>query len=90
MTTSVEWLDMAKNRLKISTKYKLAKQIGCTLTSISNIYSGKSTMGDEIALKVAHLLDADPAIVVISCHLERAKSPPLREALESALTRLTP
>jgi transcriptional regulator with XRE-family HTH domain len=89
MHTTTEYLDEAKARLNLPSDYALAKAIGATRQAISNYRNGKTAFDDTTALKVAELLEVDPAIVVSAAHAERARKPEEKAVWASIYERLS-
>ncbi len=69
-----QYLQAAKARLGITSDYALAARLGITRSGISQYQSGKNTMGDETALKIAEILGIDPGKVLLDMAVERSKS----------------
>lgn len=88
MTSTVELLDRLKLHRAIPSDYQLAKALGVTQQTISRYRVGKDSFSDSTALKVAELLDMDPAIVAATAHAERAKSDPERAMWSDLIRRL--
>lgn len=75
MTSTVEFLDAVKARRGGISDYALAPILGITRAQVSKMRVGKDFLSDRTALKVAELLEMEPAAVVASAHAERAKTP---------------
>jgi plasmid maintenance system antidote protein VapI len=73
MNTTIDFLNQLKAKFSLSSNYALAKKLGQTDTAIARWAHGKNTFSDETAIKVAELLELDPAYVVACIHAERAK-----------------
>lgn len=98
---TVEYFKQVKRRLAIESDYALAKALGLQSSAVSKIQSGKHTMGDETALKVAEILGIHPAIVLADLYAEREKNPEIQAVwrgmvekfsmgFESLISRATP
>ncbi|HGO6127527.1 TPA: helix-turn-helix domain-containing protein [Burkholderia cepacia] len=73
---SMSWyLDEAKTRLNLPSDYALAKVLGVTHVSISNLRSGKTTMGIDTCVKVAEILDIDPHLLYSRIQIDKARTP---------------
>jgi transcriptional regulator with XRE-family HTH domain len=73
MQTTNEFLDAIKVRHNLPSDYKLGLLLGASSTSqVSNYRAGRSRMDEQVALKVAELLDVEPAYVVACVNHERA------------------
>jgi hypothetical protein len=88
MQTTLTFLDAVKARHSVPSHYALAKKLGCTHQTVSKYRLRKDFLGDSTAIKVAELLEIDPAIVIASAHAERAKKDDERAAWESIVRRL--
>jgi len=74
MNTTLGFIADIKARYNIESDYAAAKLLEVSKMTVSSYRNGKSLFSDEIALKVADLLDLDPAYVVASIHAEREKN----------------
>ena len=74
MKTTIEFLDELKARKGGISDYAVAKILGVTQQTISKYRVGKDYLGDSTAIRVAELLEINPAIVVSAVHAERSKS----------------
>jgi ribosome-binding protein aMBF1 (putative translation factor) len=75
---TLEYLDAAKAKLGIASDYALAKKLNMTTTAISNYRVGRSRMDDDVALKVAKILEIDPLEVIAAANVERSKTPEIK------------
>lgn len=74
MKTTNEFLDAVKVRHGIESDYALAKLLGVRHTNISNYRTGRSTMSNQTAVKIAELLAMKPMEVIAAAEMERAKN----------------
>lgn len=88
MKTTCDFLDAIKARHGLQSDYALAAKLGMTLAAISKYRNRKDPMGDSTAIKVAELLEIDPAIVTAAAHLERAKKDDEKAVWNSILEKL--
>lgn len=91
MNTTCDFLDALRVRYGISSDYALAKFLQCTQSSVTHYRHKRSALSDEMALKVADLLDLPRAEVYLSIQAERAakqQNGPVFDALTDALRRL--
>ncbi|SFV12864.1 helix-turn-helix domain-containing protein [Pseudoduganella namucuonensis] len=77
MRTTGEYLDLIKVKLRLPSDYAVAKVLGITHVSVSNLRNGKSSMGIETAMKVAEILGVDEHQIYSDGQFERAKTPEL-------------
>lgn len=78
MQTIDQLLDRAKKAQGIESDYRLAQLLEVSKNAITNYRHGKSRPDDEVALRLAALIDRDPASVIAELHAERAKTPEVR------------
>ena len=75
MKTSLDYLNDVKAAYRLDSDYALAPILGITKQEVSKLRNRKAYMGDSTALKVARLLEINPAETMASAHAERAKNP---------------
>jgi predicted transcriptional regulator len=73
MKTTLEFISDLKTKTGLDSDYAIAKHLGITKTALSQYRLGKSFLGDQTAMKVAEMLEIDPAYVVACVHAERTK-----------------
>lgn len=88
MQTTIELLTTVKSRYHLQSDGRLAALLGHTRQSISLLMAGKNYLGDEAALKVADLLEMDPAYVIACMHAEREKNQEVRKVWEQIAGRM--
>lgn len=69
-----EWLDKAKQKLKIESDYKLSKIIGVGSAAISNIRKRKNGMDNYVASRLEDILELERMTVIIDMELQKAKT----------------
>lgn len=77
--TTADYLDAVKSRLLLPSDYALQNVIGASRQQISRYRTGKDYLGDDVALRVAEILDVPPGRVLADVAAERAKSDAVRE-----------
>ncbi|RQX89622.1 helix-turn-helix domain-containing protein [Burkholderia stagnalis] len=82
MKTTSEWLDALKARLALPSDYAVAKILGVTRQRVSSWRNGRATFEDDVAFRVAELLEINPLEVLVSNRAERSKSEDQRHAWE--------
>ena len=86
---AAEWIDRVKVSKGFDSDYRAGKELGFSRNTISNFRCNRNaTMDESSAMKVAHALDLDPAIVLADQAMERAKDGEARTAWASILERL--
>lgn len=71
---TLDYLAACKERLGVETDYALAKRLGIRQTTIISYRKGRSRMDDDVALKVAEVLQLHPLQVIAASNAERAKT----------------
>ncbi|WP_404993322.1 DUF3693 domain-containing protein [Cupriavidus pauculus] len=87
MKTTLEFLDAVSAKLGGASDYAIAKELGITRASVSRYRNGHGGFDDETAIRVARILDIDPAAVMCAAHAERAKGPEVRNMWASLADR---
>lgn len=78
-----QWIDRVKRECGWDSDYRVAKELGITKAAISRYRSIEdSTLSDEVAIKVAALLNIDPRVVIAGAHAKRAKTDGARKFWE--------
>ena len=88
MQTTNQLLDRIKADKQITSDYRLAKVLCVTKSAITNYRYGKSSPNDEVGIRMADLLNADPGHITACLHAERAQSPEIRQLWERIAMRL--
>lgn len=68
--------------------YALAKAIGITRQAISRYRKGHGGFDDEVAIRVAQILDLPPAQVLVDVMSERTNSPEVRRILRDLVKQM--
>ncbi|HEX5129602.1 MAG TPA: helix-turn-helix domain-containing protein [Usitatibacter sp.] len=87
MNSTAELLEAVKRRHGIASDYALAKILGVSRQTISAYRSG-TTLGDQIAMKVADELGVDRAAVLAAMAAERTRDAAVRSAWAAAVKKL--
>lgn len=74
MKTTADFLDALRVKLDLPSDGRLAAFLGIHRQYLSRYRRNVITFDDEMAMKVADLLDTDPAYVVACMHAQRAKT----------------
>lgn len=64
MKTTIEFLDELKAKHGGISDYAIAPMLGVTRGAVSKYRVGKDYLGDATAIRVAELLEIDPAIII--------------------------
>ena len=73
-----DYMAALKSALGIGSDYALAQQLNVTQPAVSRWRQNKSTIGDDLAPRVAEILGLSPAKVLADLHAEREKNEALR------------
>jgi Plasmid maintenance system antidote protein len=82
--TSAEVLDALRAKLKAHSDREIARILGVTHTTVNQWRQGKSAMSPAVAVRVAELLEVDPALLLIQRYVEAEKDP----AAKAIMTKL--
>ncbi len=77
-----DYLDQVMRVRGIASDYALAKALGITRQTISGYRNKKTSLHDDVAIRVAELLGIEPGIVLIDMHAERSKTAEIRNVWE--------
>lgn len=67
---TVDYLDAVKAAYSLTSDYQLAKKLGENTSRISMYRTNGSVMNDDMAIKIAFLLDKNPLAVLADAHIE--------------------
>lgn len=67
---TVDYLDAVKAAYSLTSDYQLAKKLGENTSRVSMYRTNACVMNDEMALKIAYLLDKNPLAVLADAHIE--------------------
>lgn len=68
---TVDYLDAVKAAYGLTSDYQLSKKLCISSSRLGNYRAGRSFVDDNLALKLAYLLDAEPLQVLANIHAER-------------------
>jgi transcriptional regulator with XRE-family HTH domain len=72
--TSQEYLAAVRAKLNITSDYALAKALGVTKQAAGRWSRGLNGFDDDVARRVAEILDIHPGLVMLDIHRERAQT----------------
>jgi len=75
---TVEYLDAVRAHLGLTSDYQLAKVLKVRGSAVVNWRKGRSNLADDVAVRVAELLQLDPARVLADMAAERSSSEAVR------------
>lgn len=79
---ATEWLEKAKNKLKINSDYELAKVIGIRASAITNIKKRSSGIDNYVASRLEDILELRPMTIIIDMEIQKAKTEEKRKYWE--------
>jgi len=82
------YLNAAKKKLGITSDYALAARLGLTRSAISQLQAGRSGMSDETGIKIAEILEINPAQVMLDLAMERARTPETQAIWSGLMNKL--
>lgn len=88
MDTTETLVRALKARTGIDSDYGIAKHLGITRAAVSAYATGRHTLGEDVAIRVATDLGLDPGYVLACMAAERAKRPPAKKAWERVARRM--
>lgn len=90
MNSPAEFLDALRSRYGLRSDYQVSKLLGVSASYVSKYRHGRVGFSDELAAKVAELLDLDPGYVLARLYEERAQSDEGRNVWRELARRLAP
>lgn len=76
--TTIEYIDALRAHLGLSSDYQLARELRVTRSAVSKYRTGQTTADETTALRIAELLNIDPARVLADVAAERSRTPEAR------------
>lgn len=67
---TIEYLDAVKAAYSLTSDYQLAKKLGESPSRISLYRTSNTVMSDDLAVKIAYMLDKNPLSVLADAHIE--------------------
>lgn len=71
---ATEWLNKAKQKLKLESDYQLAKIIGIGNGAIANIRKRNNGMDNYVASRIEDILELERMTIIIDMEIQKAKS----------------
>lgn len=75
---TIDYMNAMNSKFE-ATDYRISKLLNVSTAATTRWRSGKGTFDDTTAIRVAQLLELDPAEVVADMHAERAKDEQVRD-----------
>ncbi len=70
-------------------RFRIAKELGLTSSRMYQLFDDGGTYNDETALKIAKLLDLNPAEVITAAAAERTKNPEIQAIWKGLLEKIS-
>lgn len=84
-----EYLDLVRAHLQLPSDYALQKPLGISKALVSAYRTGKESLSDTMAVRIAELCGLDAAKVLIDAHIERSKTPEIRAAWVGVMEKIS-
>ncbi|HEX8611952.1 MAG TPA: DUF3693 domain-containing protein [Telluria sp.] len=84
-----EYLDLARQHLGLPSDYALQKPLGVTKQLISKYRTGKETLSDSVAFRVAEATGIPREKVLIDVQIERAKTSEEKAAWQAIMEKIS-
>ena len=84
-----DYLDATKAKIGIQSDYALAKSLDISREYMSQLRSGKRPVSDEVALRIAKLLEVNPIQIIATANAERAKNPEIQAAWTTLMDKIS-
>lgn len=84
-----EYLDLVRATLRLPSDYALQKPLGISKSLVSAYRTGKESLSDNIAVRVAELCGIDTSKVLLDAHIERSKTPEVRAAWVALMEKIS-
>ena len=88
MKSTIQYLEEAKEKLGLKSDYALAKWMGVTRAAISGYKSGRTTIDDYAAAKIADALGIPDIEVIYAANAERERNEERRDFWQKKLVEL--
>lgn len=85
---TVDYLNALRKHTKTGSDYAVAKLLGASTQKVSGYKNKGITFSDEMAIKVAHILEIPEASVMADMHAERANCTEVKAVWERAADAL--
>jgi transcriptional regulator with XRE-family HTH domain len=72
MQTTNEFLNAAKVKLHLPSDYALTKRLGLSENAVGNYRKGRTRLDDRVVIRLADILEVDPAYIMACVYAERA------------------
>lgn len=82
MKNTADFLDDLQKKLGVESDYAVGKLLGIHRQQLSHYRLLKGAFDDEMCIRVAEILEIEPAFVMASMHHQRAKNPKVKAAWE--------
>ena len=84
-----EYLDLLRATLHLPSDYALQKPLGISKSLVSAYRTGKESLSDSLAVKVAALCNLPAERVLVDAQIEKAKTPEEQAAWRSVMEKIS-
>lgn len=89
MKNTAEYLDALRAHYGVKSDYALSPLIGVLPQHLTKYRNKKSTFGEEFSLKIADILDIDPAQIFLDMHYQREKNEAAKQVWKRIYNSMT-
>lgn len=86
---TTEYLDAVRAKLGLPSDYALQAPLTLSKSQLSKYRTGREVLSDEVAYRVAELLEINVGTVLLDMHIEKSKTPELRAAWMGMMDKLS-
>jgi transcriptional regulator with XRE-family HTH domain len=86
---TIDYLDAIRKKLNLPSDYALQRPLGVSKSQLSKYRTGRDYLSDDVAIRVAHILDVNSGKVLLDMHIERSRTPELRAAWVELMEKIS-
>lgn len=84
-----DYLNAVREKLQLPSDYALQTPLGLTKQQLSRYRTGKDSLSDDLAIRVAAILEKPAYEVFVDMHVEKAKSPEARASWTALMEKIS-
>jgi transcriptional regulator with XRE-family HTH domain len=88
MRTTSEILDAVRAKTGAPSDYALRLYLGVTRQQISKYRNGHDVLSDDVAIRIAEILEVEPLLVLATVHAERSRSETAKKTWTGIIDKL--
>lgn len=89
MKTTADYLDALRVRLAVPSDYALAEKLDMSKQHIHKFRKMHGSFSEEMSLRVADILEIDPAEIILAMHYQREKNAAAKQVWERIYKSMT-